>query len=179
MLGFDVAFDRAGRCFCDIDFVTPSYLPFIRLALVRYQPHSVPGLAMSPLVVADFAQVAPERNISIVQAADNTLTISVSGTTHNSPPDAFGRIGNRFEVTVQRRMPGTSDDVGWLADTDAGFVITADAAASQPPVLWSGTVTQPPTPVGEYRLLIEELEPHTSIAGAPAERVVFLETVAL
>jgi len=33
--------------------------------------------------------------------------------------------------------------------------------------------------VGEYRLLIEKLEPYTTIAGAPAERVVFLETVAL
>jgi hypothetical protein len=98
---------------------------------------------------------------AVVQAADNALAISVSRTTHNSPPDAFGRIGNRFEVTMQRRIPGTSDDVGWLADTDAGFVITAGAAAPQPPVLWSGTAT-----------------PATN-ACALAERVVSLETVAL
>lgn len=181
MLGFDVAFDKAGRCFCDIEVVTPSYFPFIRLALVRYQPHSVSGASMSPLVMADFAQVAPERNISVVQAAGNMLAISVSGMTHDSP-DAFGRMGNRFQVTVQRRIPGTTDDVGWLADTDAGFVVTVDAAAPQPPILWSGVVTRPSTPVaGEYRLLIEELEPHTKFIGeeAPAERVVFVETVPL
>ena len=181
MLGFEVAFDNAGRCFCDVEVVTPSYFPFVRLALVRYQPHSLPGLAMSPLVLADFAQAVPQRNISVVQSAANTLAISVSGTTHDAM-DTSGRVGNRFQVTVQRRIAGTSDDVGWLDDTDAGFIITADATPPQAPVLWSGTVTQPPTPVvGQYRLLIEELELHTTINGVltPTERVVFLETVAL
>ncbi|UGT55181.1 hypothetical protein [Nocardia asteroides] len=182
MLGFEVAFDKAGHCFCDIEVVTPSYFPFVRLALVRYQPHSVDGLGMSSLVEADLAQVAPERTVSVVKASADTLSITVSGTTQTSPPDEFGRVGNRFDVTVQRRIPGTSDEVGWLPDTNTGFLVAANSNPPQSPLLWSGTVTRPATAVaGEYRLLIEELEPHTTVPGAPAatERVVFVETVPL
>jgi hypothetical protein len=101
---------------------------------------------------------------------------------HTSPPDQFGRVGNRFQVTVQRRIPGTSDDAGWLSDTGAGFSITPDAAAPQAPILWRGTLTRPATPVdGEFRLLIEELEPHATFRGSTiaTERVVFVETVPL
>lgn len=180
VLGFDVDFDSSGRCFCDIEVVTPSYYPFIRLTLVRYQPHAVPGAVFSPEVAANFAQVAPERSVSAVRGAAK-LSVSVSGTSHTTT-DSFGRTGNRIKLTVQGRIPGTTDEAGWQIAPNSAFVIAADPSPVAP-LLWKGTVTLPAAPVtGEHRLLIEELEPFTTVDGGvaqPTERVVFLETIPL
>jgi hypothetical protein len=39
----------------------PSYLPFVRLALVRYQPTSLPDAHLSRVVLAEFVQLTPDR----------------------------------------------------------------------------------------------------------------------
>ncbi|HEV2863511.1 MAG TPA: hypothetical protein VGX48_21030 [Pyrinomonadaceae bacterium] len=39
----------------------PSYYPFIRLGLARYQPESLPGAHLSRVAAADFVQLAPSR----------------------------------------------------------------------------------------------------------------------
>lgn len=39
----------------------PVYFPFIRLALARYQPDSLPGVHLSRVTLADFAQLVPDR----------------------------------------------------------------------------------------------------------------------
>jgi hypothetical protein len=38
-----------------------TYAPFVRLALVRYQPHALVASKVSRVVLADFAQLTPDR----------------------------------------------------------------------------------------------------------------------
>ena len=62
----DVAFDaERDLWYCDIAVDLGegaiSYNPFIRLAVARYQVNSLTGLALSPVVMADFVQLASDR----------------------------------------------------------------------------------------------------------------------
>ena len=64
--GHDVGYDTTrGLWYCDIQVTDPAgrplttYTPFIRLALARYQPFSIPGAHLSRVVLADYAQLAP------------------------------------------------------------------------------------------------------------------------
>ena len=48
--------------YCDIELAPgPSYFPFVRLALARYQPNSMAGVELSRIVLADFAQLTPDQ----------------------------------------------------------------------------------------------------------------------
>jgi hypothetical protein len=42
-----------------------AYFPFVRLALARYQPQSVPDAHLSRVVLVDFAQLVPNRSASV------------------------------------------------------------------------------------------------------------------
>ena len=62
--GYEVAFDEEQqKWFADItiDTHTLAYTPFVRLALVRYQPVALPDAKLSAAVIADFMQLTPER----------------------------------------------------------------------------------------------------------------------
>ena len=58
--GHAVSFDAGrGLWFCDIQVrgaPEESYSPFLRLALARYQPKSILGAELSPVVLADFVR---------------------------------------------------------------------------------------------------------------------------
>ena len=90
-----------------------SYMPFIRLALARFQPASVDGLHLSAAVLADFAQLTPDR---LVITNPGTIAgqriISVHGVGPvDGPalPDATG-----FAVELQRLPDGADPDLGWI-----------------------------------------------------------------
>ncbi len=170
VLGFEVAFDEEGRCFCDLELAPgAAYYPFVRLALVRLQPDSLPGTATSRMVRAEFAQLVPDRGVSVVGGADDRFTVAVTGPTHAG--------GSSVRVTVQQRVPGTDDDVGWLSADDQ-VTVAREPSGTGGPTLWAGTVTLPATrEPGRFRLLVEEIETHDG--PAPVERVVFVETVVL
>lgn len=77
--------------YCDI-IIDPgqSYFPFVRLALTRYQPNSIswggknPGdVKLSRVVLADFAQLAPNRFASVTFTSDTVLNIAVTGYTYS------------------------------------------------------------------------------------------------
>ncbi|MDQ3813804.1 MAG: hypothetical protein M3347_07615, partial [Armatimonadota bacterium] len=59
--GHKVEYDEERKLwFCDIDLdAGDSYFPFVRLALARYQPNSVPDAHLSRVILADFAQLTP------------------------------------------------------------------------------------------------------------------------
>ncbi|MGA5760695.1 hypothetical protein [Nonomuraea bangladeshensis] len=179
LLVFDVERDRSGRCYCDIE-LSPggSYYPFVQLVLVRYQAHSLPGLTSSAPVLADFAQLAPDRAVSLVKGVDGRYALTVSGV---APIHAELGTGNRIRVTAQERLPGTIGDVGWLP-ASGQVTVTPDPAAPAAPMLWSGTVTAPEGPMpNRFRLLIEEMETHRALSAGGeeflSERVIFVETI--
>ena len=68
-VGHQVSYDDAhGRrlWYCDIQMdMGEAYFPFVRLALARYQPQSLPNAHLSRVVLADFIQLAPDRAASM------------------------------------------------------------------------------------------------------------------
>jgi len=184
----DVQFDASRNAWiCDIP-VDPggAYAPFIRLAVVRYQPHSLQGLESSRVVVAPFVQVLPERQVVFTPptpGAPDTYGVLVAGITYSAsalpaPPSPAGEDildvqgveppPSLIDVTVQQRLPGTTDDAGWrTADASLPITITVSSAVSglglqgapQGTPLWSGSVSLPPDrQPGEYRILVAERE---------------------
>jgi hypothetical protein len=180
IVGFGVDTDDTGRHYSDI-ILDPagSYYPFVRLALTRFQPNSIRGVESSPVVFADFAQLAPRRAVSVVRREPLVVDVTVSGITHrsSSDPTGPGGLGTRVRVSVQERMPGTVDDAGWIVVADP--LVTEQSGG-----LWTATVSIPDRPAGTLRLLIEEFEEHARFQqelGDPEsiERVVFAEAVPL
>ncbi|MGH2729265.1 MAG: hypothetical protein ACRDJI_01505, partial [Actinomycetota bacterium] len=78
--GHEVGFDLERKLwYCDIDIAPgTSYFPFVRLALARYQPKSVPDAHLSRVVLADFVQLAPDRSATITFDAVNAKLLKVS-----------------------------------------------------------------------------------------------------
>ena len=75
------------RWYVDIHIEPPerTYFPFVRLAMARYQPHSLPGCAISKIITTEFVQLTPHRTASIEIIKDDEketeVQVSVSGRT--------------------------------------------------------------------------------------------------
>jgi hypothetical protein len=130
IVGHRVHWDDGRRLwYCDIE-LNPgaSYMPFVRLALVRYQPNALLDSKVSKVVLAEFAQVLPLRR-AVFQRKARSLSIDLSGTaphygpmkyTVDSPyknlsldngPKESGR--NRVELVLQTRNPDIDSDLAW------------------------------------------------------------------
>jgi len=81
VVGYTPGYDEVRKLwYCDLEVDTgPSYFPFIRLALARFQPNSVPDAHLSRIVLADFVQLTPDRAASVVHEAANLVNVFVSG----------------------------------------------------------------------------------------------------
>ena len=184
-LGYEVAHDP-GRdlLWCDIaiDPAPDSYFPMVRLALARYQPDSVPGCELSPVVLTDFVQIPPERTVTVSpDPAPDTFRVSVQG--FSPIPAPFIAL---VRVSVEQRIAGIADaDLGWMPVPDGTPGVTVNrTTVNQPPVLWDGQVTLPAgRPAGQFRIIVREQEPLPTdeLQGAPNAdgRLVFAETFVL
>ena len=71
--------------YCDIEFDNPTaYMPFVRLALTRYQPHSIPGVELSHVVLAESDRTAGHRSFITVTASRAHLAVANSRCTARS-----------------------------------------------------------------------------------------------
>ena len=82
--GFAPAYDgNRGLWYADVEMnVGRGYFPFVRLALARFQPISVPGAHLSRVVLSDFIQVVPDRQVDYDlnnAVAGGTLPVTVTG----------------------------------------------------------------------------------------------------
>ena len=180
--GYPVAWDEdRGLWSCDLGLSLPqSYTPFVRLALVRWQPHSLPGLELSPVVLADLAQPAPDRTLTIIRGFDDTPAVLEPG---DLPPLNLGvRLvldgpgpPTRVDVTVQLRMAaGTGGEVGWADATDPGIHVQQTDPPAGSTARWSAVVSfTDVVPANDFRLLVRESE----VFPDGRLRVLFLETV--
>lgn len=166
--GHAVAFDPKRKLwYCDIVLDCPSYSPFVRLALVRYQPNAIAEAKLSRVVLTDFVQLTPDR--SVLVSADpyhpKELRLSVTGAAPDGPaPEAPGELParpTRVRVRVQHRPNPERGEFGWHdVDVDTARVRPDTTDSEMPGVLlWKGRVifTNPPES-GTFRLLIEERE---------------------
>jgi hypothetical protein len=174
----EVHFDSAERKLwhCDIEIdAGATYWPFVRLALARYQPHSVKGMHLSRVVMSDFIQMAPERTAELT-VTNGLAQVTVRGYSGRNilatisdnvfaPDFVEGEQGGSngtnpnttVRVALERRVPGIPGDLGWER---IGAETTLSSQASGFHVTWTGTVgvqgvaEQP----GQYRLVITEAE---------------------
>jgi hypothetical protein len=162
-----VQFDDADRqlWYSDIVFEEPnSYAPFVRLALARYQQHALPGVELSHVVLADFAQLTPDRAAALTSDpyAPRRLVLVVSGRAPEAP------YRTTIVVTVQRRVAHHGSDLGWEDVSGGEATITPASGATSVPdtALWAGIITLAADPdEDEYRLIIREYESLRSDAG--------------
>ena len=88
--GHSVRYDTDRQLWhCDIELNSGvAYFPFIRLALARYQPKSLPDAHLSRVVLADYVQLVPERAASIAfDGFDPTLLqLAVTGVLFANAP---------------------------------------------------------------------------------------------
>ena len=179
--GHQVSFDAERKLwYCDISFRNNySYCPFVRLALARYQTHSIQGVELSRVVLADFTQLTPDRSAVVTIDPGNPKTgrVFVGGLAPDGPTK------NYVTVTVERRLPTILTDLGWEPVPFPDVTVAQDVATPQPgSVLWSGKVQFPDTPApGQYRIVIREFEvlpDHTPGAIASSDaRLVYASIV--
>jgi hypothetical protein len=105
-----------------------SYMPFVRLALVRYQPNALSSAKVSKVVLAEFSQVLPRRRAKLTRNGAQ-VSLSLYGATPAHGPMKFpidseytdisfiygphetGR--NRVELVLQTRNPSLDSDLAW------------------------------------------------------------------
>ncbi|MEU6235874.1 Ig-like domain repeat protein [Kitasatospora sp. NPDC047058] len=176
--GHDVAFDAdRGLWYCDIevDLVSsavdgkgPAFEPFVRLALARYQPHSVvapdpaaPGTSLdvklSRVVLADYVQLHADRSVLVTYDPQRParLRVAVSGDSYERTMEDVGP--SRIEISVQEREPGLQGELAWTPVK--GGTVTPDTSGGPAPgaVLWRGEVLLPEgRAAGGFRLVVEE-----------------------
>ncbi len=170
--GFEVDFDyESQKWFADLTVDTQSlaYTPFLRIALVRYQPFALPDAKLSPVVLADYIQITPER--SAVITADpyhpHRLRLTVSGPAPIGPPPTITGaqpthpiyVPSLVTITLQQRDPAISTDLGWQ-DVPAGMASINPLPLPAVSLLrWSGTIDFTAVPIpGQFRVLIREYE---------------------
>jgi hypothetical protein len=108
-----------------------SYMPFVRLALVRYQPNALADAKISKIALADFSQVLPRRRAVFARnAAQVTFRLHGAVPQHGpmqfpmesayedvSFPPPLGSSGetgrNKVELILQTRDPALDTDLAW------------------------------------------------------------------
>ena len=182
IIPFDVT-PAGDRWYADIEFAVPaapSYNPFVRLAVARYQRDSIDGLQLAPVVTTERVPLLPDRHV-VVTRVGNQLNISVDGT---SPSPL-----NRLEAILEKCGPGVPPEtIDLVVDDPAaepqmpawrpvpGGTVVRTASGSIPPL------TLVATP-GRLRVRIRETENLSgNDTGAPPDllrRTVFVDTIVL
>jgi hypothetical protein len=186
--GHAVAFDPDRKLwFCDIK-INPrtggeSYFPFVRLALARYQPDSVPFVSLdepdafiSRVVLADFIQLAPDRFASVTRDGTDPakLDIVVSGLSFQTLRSIPGP--GVIEVSIERLRSGVdpvaAGELAWEATADPPYPALTPSAGPAGTTEWAGSVQLPPGP-GPHRIVIKEFE----IFGPGDRRLVYANAI--
>jgi hypothetical protein len=130
----DVEFDVERQLwFCDVIVDTQlAYASFVRLALARYQKNSLPGLELSQVVRADYAQLASDRLAGLVVEPTgrfvNVALLGVRATTTQG--------GGVVDAWIEEHDPNVvEDDLGWER---AGGIQTLIASPAGVFSLWRG-----------------------------------------
>jgi hypothetical protein len=160
--------------YCDIELAPGAvYFPFVRLALARYQPDALPGAELSPVVVTDFAQLTPDRWVTLNHVSPLTVAVTVVG--HDYEKTAANQTKHgRIVVTVEQREPGIPGALGWTAVGE--YALSPGIGWQQGKTIWSGPVTLPaPRGSQPMRLVVREYERLS--ASQAGDRVVFADVI--
>ncbi|HEV8578674.1 MAG TPA: hypothetical protein VGX68_06280 [Thermoanaerobaculia bacterium] len=156
VVGFEAQYDTDRNLwFCDIALKADSqYFPFVRLALARYQPISVPNAHLSRVVPSDFIQVLPHRTVVYDTTQANQVSIKVNGPAYFNPQHE--QFASPLVIArVERRRFDTGDELGWEGMTTQVIPVDQQSVAN---TVWKGTVALPNPAPGPLRVLVLEAE---------------------
>ena len=106
-----------------------AYYPFVRLALARYHPLSLPGAHLSSVVLTEFQQLVPDR-MAVVTRGGSSATVAIYGTLPQDGRDSpkFGQ----FVAEVQVLAAGGDPDLDWMSagQTTGGLRLDPNITAS-------------------------------------------------
>ena len=71
-----------------------SYMPFVRLSVVRYQPHSLPGSKVSRTVLTEFTQVLPRRKAVVKRVGQRDFSVTLHGPVPEYGPHDLQPVAN-------------------------------------------------------------------------------------
>ncbi len=188
--------------YCDMEINTGgTYFPFIRLALARYQPNSLSraiegsndvidttrdNVHLSRVVLADFAQIAPDRFASVTRegAGSAVRHISVTGQSYGMAGGAEGPA--TIEVSLEKLRTGIDakgsyDELAWEPVDGKPVTLAPSTNMSiDGSTTWTGDITLPDT-TKTYRLLIKEFEVFTIPGMVPIyqRRLVYADALEL
>jgi hypothetical protein len=160
---FSPTWDKGRQAwYVDLEFDTgEAYFPFVRLGLARYQPMSIPGSELSPLVSTAFVQTLPNRSVTCTHG-DGQLEVSYSGPAPTAAMDTAGTIrqgGNEVVAVVEGQDEAYTDPLlGW--SPLGGETALAMSAPNGPLATFVGTVALPEVPGQRRRLVLREYESH-------------------
>jgi hypothetical protein len=151
---FDVNPDISRQLwYCDIEMDPgTAYFPFVRLAFARYQVNSIRGAHLSPVVLADFAQLVPDRTASVVTNPKdpNQVLVTVAGV----PGTAGPKRNSKVEVEVEEANPAVGGELGWTPVQNSQPTTLPRVNPQQ----WTGPVALPPPSGKQHRIVIKEYE---------------------
>lgn len=178
--GHAVGFDKERRLwFSDIAInLGQSYFPFVKLALVRYQPSSLQGLELSRVVQLDFTQVAPDRAVVLQYPTATTVKVTVVGPGYLGTTDPG--YTDAVRAYVQESRVATSDpDLKWVIVAPVDGVLLSVTSQTPSETAWEGTVKLPSARgTRPFRVLVAEFEQHKVVeAGNLESRVTYLDAV--
>ena len=159
-VGYEPGYDTDRNLwYCDakIDPGT-AYFPFVRMALARFHPISVPGAHLSRVVLADFTQVVPHRTVTYdlgQVAVGATLQVKVSGPSYFYPQLETQGTTIMVAGLQQRQFAEMEDELGWTALAGQFLTLTSPGPAE---TIWEGTIAVPQPQPHPLRVVILELE---------------------
>lgn len=205
--GHEVAYDSDRRLwYCDMDIdAGQSYFPFVRLALARYQPHSLSraitgtgtsvlaaddNVHLSRVVLADFIQLTPNRSASIIRDDSSKLLrhVSVTGRSYQMLNGQSGP--SQIEVSLEQKRtginPAVAGELAWEPVSSANnanavtLVASKDNTNKTGNTTWSGDITLPDG-MNTFRLLIKEFEFYNESGLVPIvrRRLVYADAIEL
>lgn len=157
-----------------------SLWPFVRLAVARYQPDSLPGMDLSPVALTDWVQPLPERIATANRRTDDTVRLTVTGPIsltrlprrgggdngegegELAAADALLRASRELFATVQEAPGATGRDLEWIDQDRVRLPLVGLNGAR---ATWSAEVPLPepvdlatPGTSQRFRVLVEEVE---------------------
>ena len=175
--GHEVAYDaERDLWYCDVVLdVAEAYLPFVRLALARFQPNSIDDAQLSSVVLAPTVQLPPRRRTTVAGTLDpRRFDVTVSGGSLSRRPQA--PQPDRARVVVEQSLGEAAGDAQWREVSSQPMALGAFGGFATSVVLPSA-----PTP-GRFRLAVEQFEvvpTQDQDSSDLAERLVYLDTVDL
>lgn len=193
--------------YCDVRIDSKdAYTPFVRLGVVRYQRDAVVkdtnDARISPVVVADFMQLAPNRWLHLHKRDSKNYSLTISGVTYQGaeagqdssiyPACSVSPAGNpiakhsTFNITVQQRWHAVGWDLGWRPAACAPIPDCTLSEDSGITVWRYDLKLDHSSSTHKYRLLIEEHEwfpvekqDMSGPEGAPQSRLIYADFIEL